>query len=356
MQLSDLVHQSGEWLRGLGTDSDIVISTRIRLARNVAGYPFVSRLKPEQQAGLSQRLCESIVDDTVVPDCHYFDLKAASEIERRLLVERHLISKEHEDAAGDRGVAIRVNEAVSIMVNEEDHLRIQVLHCGFELAETWRLTNEVDTALGDRVPYAYSERLGYLTACPTNVGTGMRASVMLHLPALELTKQIEKVFHAVAKINLIVRGLYGEGTQASGNLYQISNQISLGKTEEEILAEIQGIIPEIVENERRARQFLLDRNRQQIEDRVWRAYGMLRHARIISSGETIALLSHLRLGVHLALLSNLDISAVNQLFVRTLPAHLQVLEGRELGPQVRDVARATYIRECLAQAGHTGDQ
>ena len=355
MQLTDLVRQSGEWLRGAGADSDIVISTRIRLARNVADYPFVSRLKPAQQAELSQRLCESIVDDAVVPECHYFDLKVASDIERRLLVERHLISKEHEEAQGDRGVAIRVNEAVSIMVNEEDHLRIQVLHCGFELAETWRLASEVDAAAAERVPYAYSERLGYLTACPTNVGTGMRASIMLHLPALELAKQIEKVFHAVTKINLVVRGLYGEGTQASGNLYQISNQISLGKTEEEILQEIQGIIPEIIENERRARHFLLERNRQQLEDRVWRAYGMLRHARVISSGETIALLSHLRLGVHLGLLSDLDISAVNQLFVRTLPAHLQVIEGRELDPQVRDVARATYIRKCLATSRHTGD-
>lgn len=355
MRLTDLARQPGEWLRGTGADSDIVISTRIRLARNLAGYPFVTRLKPDQQAELGQRLCESIVDDGVVPECQYFDLKVASEIERRLLVERHLISKEHEEAEGDRGVAIKANEAVSIMVNEEDHLRIQVLRAGFELAETWSVANHIDSAIGERVPYAFSERLGFLTACPTNVGTGMRASVMLHLPALEMAKQIEKVFHAVAKINLAVRGLYGEGTQASGSLYQISNQATLGKTEEEILQEIQGILPELIENERRARQFILEHNRQQLEDRVWRAYGMLRHARVISSSETIALLSHLRLGVHLKLLSDLDIQSVNQLFVRTLPAHLQVLEGRELDSQTRDIARAAYIRKCLAEAGHTGD-
>jgi protein arginine kinase len=178
---------------------------------------------------------------------------------------------------------------------------------------------------------------------------------MLHLPALELAKQIEKVFHAVAKINLIVRGLYGEGTQASGNFFQISNQVTLGKTEEEVLQEIQGIIPEIVENERRARHFILEHNRQQLEDRVWRAYGMLLHARTISSSETIALLSNLRLGVHMNIIGQLDIPAVNRLFVQTLPAHLQLLEGRELDPQTRDVARATFIRKCLAQARHTGD-
>lgn len=355
MRLTDLVRQPGEWLRGTGADNDIVISTRIRLARNVAGYPFVTRMKPDLQAELSQRLCEAIVNDDVVPESHYFDLKVASEIERRLLVERHLISKEHEEAATERGVAIKADEAVSIMVNEEDHLRIQVLHAGFELAETWKLADQIETALGERVPYAFSERLGFLTACPTNVGTGMRASVMLHLPALEMAKQIEKVFHAVAKINLVVRGLYGEGTQASGNLYQISNQITLGKTEEEIIQEIQGVMPEIVENERRARQFILQRNRQQLEDRIWRAYGMLRHARVISSSETIALLSHLRLGVHLGLLTDLDIPRINQLFVQTLPAHLQVLEGRELDPQTRDIARATHIRKCLAEAKHTGD-
>jgi len=355
MRLTELARQPGEWLRGTGADSDIVISTRVRLARNIAGYPFVSRLQPPQQAELSQLLCESIVEGGVVPECDYFDLKVASQIERRLLVERHLISKEHEEAEGDRGVAIRHNEALSIMVNEEDHLRIQALHSGFELNETWELINGVDTALGERVPYAFSERLGFLTACPTNVGTGMRASVMLHLPALEFAKQIEKVFHAVAKINLIVRGLYGEGTQASGNLYQISNQITLGKTEEEILQEIQGIIPEIIENERRARQFILERNRPQLEDRVWRAFGMLQHARVISSNETISLLSHLRLGVHLGILRELDIAAINQLFVQTLPAHLQVIEGRELDSHTRDIARATYIRKCLGAARHTGE-
>ncbi len=349
MELTELAGQAGEWLRGRGPDSDIVISTRIRLARNIAGFPFVTRLDPERQAALAEALRRQIVEKAIVPEIYYFNLNITRELERRLLVERHLISKEHEEANGERGVALQRSEAISIMINEEDHLRMQVLRSGFELDENWATLNGIDSALAERVPYAFSDRLGFLTACPTNVGTGMRVSVMLHLPALELTKQIEKVFHAVAKINLAVRGLYGEGTQASGNFYQISNQITLGKTEEEIIKEVRGTIPQIIINERKAREILMAQNRQQLEDRVWRAYAMLRAARIISSNETMALLSHLRLGVNLGLIGNLDIPAINQLFVKTLPAHLQILEGRELDPQTRDVVRATYIRRCLGE-------
>ena len=351
MRLNDLAQQAGEWLRGTGPESDIVVSTRIRLARNVAGYPFVSRLTAEQQADLAALLRHAIADEgrPVVPQVHYFNLTDAQELQRRLLVERHLISREHEEATGERGVAVQNSEAISIMVNEEDHLRIQVLCSGFELGQTWQTIHRIDTSIAARVPYAVSPRLGYLTACPTNVGTGMRASVMLHLPALDLTKQIEKVFHAVAKINLAVRGLYGEGTQASGNFYQISNQITLGRSEEEIRREIDAIIPQVIDNERKARDALLEQNRKPLEDRIWRAYGMLRGARIISSGETMALLSHLRLGVNLGIIDNLAIADLNQLFVKTLPAHLQILEGRELDAQARDVARAAFLRRNLGE-------
>jgi len=351
MQPSDLAQGSGEWLRGTGPESDIVMSTRVRLARNVMGYPFTSRLTPEEQAELTDTLRRYIIDNNVVPEVHYFNLNIAHELDRRLLVERHLISKEHEEATGERGVAVQRSESISIMINEEDHLRIQVLRSGFELDETWATINGIDTAIGGCVNYAYSERLGFLTACPTNVGTAMRVSVMLHLPALEMTKQIEKVFHAVAKINLAVRGLYGEGTQASGNFYQISNQVTLGKTEAEILKEIRGTIPQIIKNERKARDILMEQNRKQLEDRVWRAYAMLKAARIISSSETMALLSHLRLGINLGIISDVDIASINQLFVRTLPAHLQILEGRELDPQARDVVRATFIRANLGELG-----
>ena len=351
MKPTELAQNGGEWLRGTGAHSHIVISSRIRLARNLAGYPFVSRLHPEQQAELASLLRHEIVDTPIVPHLFYFELEGAADVERRLLVERHLISREHEEAEGQRGVAVQADEAVSIMVNEEDHLRMQVLSSGLEFERCWNQINRIDSTIGERVPYAYSDRLGFLTACPTNVGTGMRASVMLHLPALEMTKQIEKVFHAVTKINLAVRGLYGEGTQASGNLYQVSNQITLGRTEEQILRELQAIIPRVVDNEQKAREALITRNRTAVEDRVWRAYGALRNARIISSGETMALLSHLRLGVDLGIIPSIAIPEINQLFVRTLPAHLQVLEGRELGPEARDVARAAFLRQHLSASG-----
>ncbi|MFW6162861.1 MAG: protein arginine kinase [Planctomycetota bacterium] len=347
MQPSDLAERAGEWLRGNGPQSDIVMSTRVRLARNVAGYPFTTRLDPGRQAELTETLRHHIVDGSIVPETHYFNLNVVQELERRLLVERHLISKEHEEGSGDRGVVVERRESIAIMINEEDHLRIQVLRSGFDLDDAWTTAHDIDAAIASHVAYAYSERLGYLTACPTNVGTGMRVSVMLHLPALEMTKQLEKVFHAVAKINLAVRGLYGEGTQAAGNFYQISNQVTLGKTEESTLREIRGTIPQITQYEQRARQILLEQNRQQVEDRVWRAYAMLRAARTISSGETMALLSHLRLGINLGIIENVDIEAINQLFVRTLPAHLQILEGRELDSQDRDVARAAFIRRNL---------
>ena len=347
MEPTDLADQAGEWLRGTGPESDIVISTRIRLARNVAGYPFASRLTAAQQSELTELLRAHIVDDGIVPEAQYFNLNIAQELERRLLVERHLISREHEEASGERGVAVQRSEAIAIMINEEDHLRIQVLRSGFELDEAWATINGIDTALAKRVAYAFSERLGFLTACPTNVGTGMRVSVMLHLPALEMTKQLEKVFHAVAKINLAVRGLYGEGTQAAGNFYQVSNQITLGKSEDGILHEIRATIPQIIKNERKARDILIAQSRKQLEDRVWRAYAMLKAARIISSNETTALLSHLRLGVNLGIIGDVEMAAINQLFVKTLPAHLQILEGRELDPQARDVARASFIRRNL---------
>ena len=347
MQPTDLADRAGEWLRATGPESDIVISTRIRLARNVAGYAFATRLAAASQSELTELLRAHIVDDGIIPEVHYFNLNIAQQLERRLLVERHLISKEHEEGTGERGVAVQRSEAIAIMINEEDHLRIQVLRSGFELDEAWATINGIDTALAERLPYAFGERLGFLTACPTNVGTGMRVSVMLHLPALEMTKQLEKVFHAVAKINLAVRGLYGEGTQAAGNFYQISNQITLGKSEEDILKEIRGTIPQIIKNERKARDILMAQSSKQLEDRVWRAFGMLKAARIISSNETMALLSHLRLGINLGIIGDLDIGAINQLFVKTLPAHLQVLEGRELDPQARDVVRASFIRRNL---------
>jgi protein arginine kinase len=292
-------------------------------------------------------LRDRIQEAEIVDDLTYFGLHSLSKLDRLFLVERHLISREHAFGKGPRGAAVGPRETISIMVNEEDHLRLQALRSGLQLRKTWDDVNQADDRLERVVDYAFSPQFGYLTVCPTNVGTGMRASVMLHLPALVMTRQIEKVFQAVSKINLAVRGLYGEGTQASGDFYQISNQPTLGKTESEIMANIESVIPKIVEYERTVRETLLENKREIIEDKVWRSYGMLQNARTINSEETMDLLSAVRMGVNLGLIPNLEMRTVNELFIFTQPAHLQRLERSELNSPERDITRATFIRDRL---------
>ncbi|MFO7897551.1 MAG: protein arginine kinase [Planctomycetota bacterium] len=350
MDLNKLARHAGEWLRGSGSDADIVVACRIRLARNVSDVPFVSRCTPEQRAELARTLSEKVIDAGIGEGGQYLSLEDLPEIDRLFLVERHLISKEHAESDGPRGVAFDVRETVSVMVNEEDHLRIQAFKSGFHIEDTWAGIDQLDNRISDRVEYAFSDQLGYLAACPTNVGTGMRASVMLHLPALGITKQIEQVVHAVQKMGLTVRGLYGEGTQASGALYQVSNQMTLGKSEVEIVENLASTVPTIVTMERKARQALMEQQRERLEDKVWRAFGVLRSARAISSDETIDHLSQMRLGVNLGLLDKLDMGTINQLFILTLPAHLQKIEGRRLEPNQRDVFRASFIRETLGES------
>lgn len=348
MELNDIAtDKTGEWLRGTGRESDIVISTRIRLARNIVPYPFLSRATPSQKEEIEAVIHRKIKEANISSDLLYINLSELSAIDRLFLVERHLISREHAGGDGNRGVAIGKSETISLMVNEEDHLRIQAIRSGFELKDTWRIIDEIDSALEKKLNYAYSPRFGYLTACPTNVGTGMRASVMLHLPALGMTRHIEKVFNAVAKLGLVVRGLYGEGTQVSGDLYQISNQFTLGKSETEILEIIEGVIPRITSYERMARKALLSENRDQLEDRIWRSYGMLKVARMISSEEIMHLLSQVRMGVNLGLINDIEMKTLNELFILTLPGHLQKLEGKELDPVQRNIIRASIIRKRL---------
>ncbi len=275
MNLDTLTHTSGEWLRGSGPESDIVISSRIRLARNLAAFPFTNRASSYQKAEIEAMLRDRIAKLELDPKLGYLTVPSLSTLDRQFLVERQLISRELAAADGPRGVALGPQETVSLMVNEEDHVRLQVMRSGFTLDETWKEIDHLDDLLEQRVGYAFSEEFGYLTACPTNVGTGMRASVMLHLPALEYTKQIEKVFRALQKINLAVRGLYGEGSRASGHFYQISNQVTLGKSETGILGEIHGVIPQIITYERQARAAWLRDNRGGLQDKV---FARLRHA------------------------------------------------------------------------------
>jgi protein arginine kinase len=351
MNLDSLTHTSGEWLRGGGPESDIVISSRIRLARNLAAFPFTNRASAHQKAEVESMLRDRIAKLEVDPRLSYINVPGLSALDRQFLVERQLISRELAAAEGPRGVALGPQETVSLMVNEEDHLRLQVMRSGFSLDEAWSDIDKVDDLLEQRVSYAFSEDFGYLTACPTNVGTGMRASVMLHLPALVLTKQIEKVFRALQKINLAVRGLYGEGSRASGDFYQISNQVTLGKSEANILSEIREVIPQIITYERQARTTLVRESKQALQDRVSRAFGTLCSATMMTSEETMDLLSSVRLGINLELLQEISIPTVNELFIHTQPAHLQKLMGTPLDGEERNSARARYLRTRLREVG-----
>ena len=347
MEIKDLSDNTGEWLRGTGKESDIVISSRVRLARNITGYPFLSRANLKQRKEVESLLRKTIIERNIARDVSYVNLNQATAVDKLLLVERHLISKEHAEGEGERGVAFGKSETVSLMINEEDHLRIQVIRSGFELKNTWDIIDEIDNILGESLSFAFSSRFVFLTACPTNVGTGMRVSVMLHLPALGMTKHIEKVFNAVGKLGLVVRGLYGEGTKVSGDLYQISNQFALGKSEKEILSIIESVIPRITSYERMARKALVMESKDQLEDRIWRSYGMLKAARMITSEEILQLLSQVRMGVNLGLIEEIEMQTLNELFVLTLPAHLQKLEGCELDSAQRNVIRASYVRKRL---------
>src|SRR3954453_5774170 len=348
MKLSDLTNHAGEWLRGSGPQCEIVISSRIRLARNVAGFPFLSKCTRHQRHALEQRVRQTILEAGLAPQVLYVDLEQATDMDRQLLVERHLISKPHAAAEGARGVAVGESETVSIMVNEEDHLRMQVLRSGLQLEEAWEQINKIDDALESKLDFAFHPRFGYLTACPTNVGAGIRVSVMVHLPALKLTGEIEKVFRAAKDMRLAVRGLYGEGTEATGDFYQISNQSTLGKSEEDIISDFKHlVIPKIIEYEQHARRTLLNDRTVALDDKVCRALGLLRSARLMTSEDVLYQLSHLRMGIHLGRVKDVDIRTVNELFLLAQPAHLQKMQGKKLEGDARRAIRAEFVRARL---------
>jgi protein arginine kinase len=338
---------TGAWLKGDGPQGDVVVSSRLRLARNLKGFKFKGRMAADEEAMLESHIGERVIDPTFGDTMEYVRLNDISELERTLLVERHLISREHCDGTGPRGVAFDLGGRVSIMVNEEDHLRIQVMAAGLALREQLCRINSIDDILTERLSFSFDRDFGYLTTCPTNVGTGLRVSVMLHLPALALSKHVEKVFNAVAKVNLAVRGFFGEGSQAQGDFYQISNQITLGISQDEALLELNRVLPKIIEYERDVRNVLLQDERRILEDKVFRAIAILRSARTISSEEVMTHLSFVRMGVFMKLIDDVSIDRVNKLFLVVQPGHVQKLAEKELGPEERDVARATLIRKEL---------
>ncbi|MBU4304302.1 MAG: protein arginine kinase [Candidatus Omnitrophica bacterium] len=348
MKINDLVKQTSGWLKGVGPNSEIVFSSRVRLARNLEKVLFSNWADKEKQEE-ALAILEPTVNalEQIKDNGLYLKMNDVLNVDKQFLVERHLISREHITKSGAKAVVISADETLSIMLNEEDHLRIQILLPGFALDECWNKIEQCDTALEKKLSFAFSAKWGYLTACPTNTGTGMRASVMLHLPALVMTKQINRVIQAIVKLGLTVRGLFGEGTEAAGNIFQISNQVSLGRSEEEIIDNIKRIINQVIEYEQNARQVLCTKNTSSLDDQVWRSYGILKNAHIISSSETIELLSNVRLGCDVGLIKGLTREVINELFILTQPAHLQKLEGKTLNAQQRDVKRAELIRDKI---------
>jgi len=375
MKLTDISNDINDWFSGSGPLADIVVSSRIRLARNLTGYKFLNSCSDAEKAEILERLRGVLISLDLGDDVFYVSVDEAPTLNRDFLVERHLISRHHAMAKGPRGVVIARREFFTAMINEEDHLRLQVLKAGCQLAECAEQIDRIDDLIEAKVDYAFDPRLGYLTACPTNLGTGARLSVMLHMPALKMTGQIEKFLSAAKDMSLAVRGLFGEGSEATSDLYQISNQVTLGVREKAIVTEIENaIIPEIVAYEKAARQQLLAKQVDILDDKISRAMALLQNAHLISSQEALFLLSHLRLGLNMREFmgastpaierlcqlqsqaanvedhSGLSIRTINRLFMLTLPAHLQMNCGKSLGATDRDALRAKIIRDALHQS------
>ncbi|MCL2744992.1 MAG: protein arginine kinase [Planctomycetaceae bacterium] len=341
------------WLANEGPENDIVVSSRIRLARNISGFPFFMKATAQDKKAI-RGLVFQAAKELFPKDSYYFiDLDKAETTDRLYLLERQLVSRELTEAEGARSCLIDSKERFCVMVNEEDHLRIHGSISGFRPLEIWNTINETDDLLESKLPFVFHEKLGYLTACPTNVGTGLRVSVMLHLPGLVITKEIDKMFRALQKCGLTVRGLYGEGSQALGDFYQISNQTTLGRMEEELIQKVSDFIPQIIEYERRARTYLSEDKQAATQDRCARALGILKNARTIGSVETLHHLSNIRLGIHLGILDEPDIAVVNNLLINSQPAHLQKYlqkdseQSEELSSQERDIERAKFLRKTL---------
>lgn len=342
-----------DWMRSPGPDSDVVISSRIRLARNLKSQPF-PLLATSSQAGEVLKQLKAVAESKSLESFGHFEtieLNELNELEKRVLVEKHLISPNLANESRAGAVVLSQNEAVSIMINEEDHLRIQCLYPGFQIQEGWKLANAIDDCFEEAVEFAYDEQKGYLTTCPTNVGTGLRASVMMHLPALVLTQQINRILSAVTQVGLAVRGLYGEGSEALGNTFQVSNQITLGQSEDEIINNLYSVVKQIIEHEKAARRKLVNESARRLEDRIWRSYGVLSHAVIIDSKEAAQRLSDVRLGVDLNLLPNVSAQVLNELMILTQPGFLQHQFQEKLSAEDRDIKRAQLIREYLAKNG-----
>jgi len=344
------------WMLREGKDQDVVVSSRMRLARNVQGFRFRTRFRADEAERLERHLRGAL--KAARPELQYAALRELSAPQRDVLFERHMVSAEHVQEEHARGVAFSADATVSVMVNEEDHLRLQVFAAGLDLQRVDEEVNALDDKLAALLPFCFTEKYGYLTSCPTNTGTGMRVSVMLHLPALSFRPEgrasgepgIVKVSKAAQKLGLTVRGTHGESSRAEGDFYQVSNQVTLGRSPEQALADLQAMLAQVVDYERNSRAILLKEDRMRLEDVVWRAWATLRYARRISSREALAHLSALRLGACAKLIDTVSLRTLHTLMVAMQPGHLQMASAKELRPQERDVVRAQLIRDTLGQA------
>lgn len=340
---------SNKWYERSGRDGDVVISTRVRLARNLNRYPFPAEMNLEQKAQVVDSICKAAAKEGTPVSLRYIDVANLPQREALSLVERHLISPEFSRCEEGSGLLLSADEDVSLMINEEDHLRIQTMVPGLELDEAYETADRLDSFLDGQLRFAFDDRLGYLTQCPTNLGTGMRASIMLHLPALQDSGAIQQLANTVAKLGLTIRGLYGEGSKPEGAIYQLSNQVTLGISEKAAIENLKGIAAQIIRQERTAREELC-RN-PHFEDRVWRSLGILQTARLLTRDEFMALISNVRVGAALEMLPGVGLDLVSALINAAQPATLMAAAGEDLEPGARDALRAKIVRERLAETG-----
>ena len=332
-----------KWYIGVGEQSDIVVSTRIRLARNISDYPFPNKLNTKSKTELNNMIKDAVESDNKF-GLRYIEMKTLARFEAASMAERHIISPEFASDADGRALMLSPEEDICIMLNEEDHIRVQVMKSGFALDEAYSIADGIDDLLNEKFNFAFDSRIGYLTQCPTNLGTGMRASVMLHLPALTMSGQINRLISTVSKLGLTIRGAFGEGTRAVGDMYQLSNQITLGISEEFAIKNLKAITLQLCAQERSAREELL--NDPTAEDRIFRAYGLLKWSRLLSTKELMENLSLVRMGAVSGKIS-VPIETINELMISMQPASINVMAGRRLEERDRDAVRAKTVREKL---------
>ncbi len=354
MRFSTLIKNPADWMTGGQAEHGAVLTSRIRLARNLRRHPYPGWAKREERAAALELIRPAVESLSAMKDAFSQELSTLNPVQKQVLVERHLISREHAARGDGSAAVIERRQTFSLMINEEDHLRMQAIRPGLQLAAAFNALSELDSELEKSLDFAFDPALGYLTTCPTNLGTGLRASAMLHLPALVLSDQIGQVLQAVSKIGLAVRGLYGEGTESLGNLYQISNQSTLGESEETIIRRLERVIAEVAAHEHNAREKLIEDDPGMVADKIGRAYGTLRHAHIIESKEALNLLSLLRFGGILGFFPAETVVLCDTLLMDIQPAHLQLHAGRKLPPEERDTIRAEIVR-CRLQSLHSPD-